>query len=543
MPKIKQKIKAGEISITLKLNKDEAFLQNEINVINNPLLKEFADIAVQGAGKASFTTACYSSVEAVLRTGVYKAQFFGMVLKMLDVLHLINENSLNINNIMLEPGSIAVMHSGDLVFTYLPVNKSVYSNNIFGFFYDIISKTKPLDNDVMFASRFQGFLAQNREFVFERILEFIDVECPGLIESMPLRITGGASNAAAAAQASGEEDTVLLSDAGSESFNPAESAPVQAAVPRTETASEQSEPVAPVIGGGFIPEQLPSSGELSGETDNGIETADEKVSEPVYAEPVAAPVDPIPEDDVQDDITMALDDELFGSEVDRIDNTFAQPAEPIIPSAPIPVAQPAEPIIPSAPIPVAQPAATIAPPAPIPVAQPAEPITPPAPIPVAQPAEPIAPPAPIPVAQPAATVAQAPVPQSYINSGETTVLTPNGMDETNSGNTVLLTQPQRIRKLLLTFPGQNKNVVVEGGEFKIGSDAAYCNFAIQNTSISRVHIFITFDGTDYYVNDKGSTNGTMLNGAPLQKGVPVKLKNYDRLILANEIMNVQILED
>lgn len=42
--------------------------------------------------------------------------------------------------------------------------------------------------------------------------------------------------------------------------------------------------------------------------------------------------------------------------------------------------------------------------------------------------------------------------------------------------------------------------------------------------ISRIHAQIRFDGTDYYIQDMGSANGTYINKYPMLPGIWYKLK-------------------
>lgn len=61
-----------------------------------------------------------------------------------------------------------------------------------------------------------------------------------------------------------------------------------------------------------------------------------------------------------------------------------------------------------------------------------------------------------------------------------------------------------------------------------------------NSAISRVHAIITFLGTFFAIEDRGSTNGTYLNGNVLAPGETVKLHTGDVLTLGNEDFKVQI---
>lgn len=43
-----------------------------------------------------------------------------------------------------------------------------------------------------------------------------------------------------------------------------------------------------------------------------------------------------------------------------------------------------------------------------------------------------------------------------------------------------------------------------------------CDFIFSSTKVSRVHCRIEYIGSHYYISDLGSTNGTYLNGRPVE---------------------------
>ncbi len=51
---------------------------------------------------------------------------------------------------------------------------------------------------------------------------------------------------------------------------------------------------------------------------------------------------------------------------------------------------------------------------------------------------------------------------------------------------------------------------------KVGRDAQFADFALQDEYVSNPHFSIHREGTQFYVMDEGSTNGTLLNGMVLQ---------------------------
>lgn len=61
-----------------------------------------------------------------------------------------------------------------------------------------------------------------------------------------------------------------------------------------------------------------------------------------------------------------------------------------------------------------------------------------------------------------------------------------------------------------------------------------------NKAISRVHACISFMGTFFAIEDKGSTNGTYINGNVLAAGETVKLHDGDVVTLGNEDFKVKL---
>ncbi len=57
----------------------------------------------------------------------------------------------------------------------------------------------------------------------------------------------------------------------------------------------------------------------------------------------------------------------------------------------------------------------------------------------------------------------------------------------------------------------------------------FCDIALEDPAISELHCQLERAGEGFVVNDQGSTNGTMINGRPLEPGVPGPLENDDVL--------------
>ena len=61
---------------------------------------------------------------------------------------------------------------------------------------------------------------------------------------------------------------------------------------------------------------------------------------------------------------------------------------------------------------------------------------------------------------------------------------------------------------------------------------------LQVTAI--VQLTVINENGVYYAIDNGSTNGTTLNGNKMEPGMRYQLKDDDRLILANEIVDFKM---
>jgi pSer/pThr/pTyr-binding forkhead associated (FHA) protein len=55
-------------------------------------------------------------------------------------------------------------------------------------------------------------------------------------------------------------------------------------------------------------------------------------------------------------------------------------------------------------------------------------------------------------------------------------------------------------------------------------------------TVSRVHAAVTFNGDRWYVEDRGSFNGTFLNGTRVHPGTPLPLRHADRIGIGAETL-------
>lgn len=84
-------------------------------------------------------------------------------------------------------------------------------------------------------------------------------------------------------------------------------------------------------------------------------------------------------------------------------------------------------------------------------------------------------------------------------------------------------------------------VVVTKDSFVIGKKAELCDGVISfNKMISRSHCKITQNGTQYYITDLQSANGTFVNNVRLRPNQPYPIRNGDIIRLANSDFQVSM---
>jgi pSer/pThr/pTyr-binding forkhead associated (FHA) protein len=82
-------------------------------------------------------------------------------------------------------------------------------------------------------------------------------------------------------------------------------------------------------------------------------------------------------------------------------------------------------------------------------------------------------------------------------------------------------------------------ILPDGTERELGSDftigrAEDNDLTIERPTVSRHHAHVTEEGDRWFVEDRGSFNGTFLNGSRIQPGSKVPLRHGDRLGLGAE---------
>jgi pSer/pThr/pTyr-binding forkhead associated (FHA) protein len=86
-------------------------------------------------------------------------------------------------------------------------------------------------------------------------------------------------------------------------------------------------------------------------------------------------------------------------------------------------------------------------------------------------------------------------------------------------------------EIWLTFPDGTEHELKEG--VTIGRDAGN-DLTFASPSVSRDHAALIFRDGRWYLEDRGSFNGTFLNGTRVQPGTPLPLRHADRIGIGGE---------
>jgi pSer/pThr/pTyr-binding forkhead associated (FHA) protein len=86
-------------------------------------------------------------------------------------------------------------------------------------------------------------------------------------------------------------------------------------------------------------------------------------------------------------------------------------------------------------------------------------------------------------------------------------------------------------EIWLTFPDGTEHELKES--VTIGRDARN-DLTFESASVSRHHAAVVFHDGRWYVEDRGSFNGTFLNGTRVQPGTPLPLRHADRISVGAE---------
>jgi hypothetical protein len=108
------------------------------------------------------------------------------------------------------------------------------------------------------------------------------------------------------------------------------------------------------------------------------------------------------------------------------------------------------------------------------------------------------------------------------------------VNEGYNGETVILKRPACVQKPFLKEKDGEEVIEINKKNILIGRLGSFVDYVINNSAIGKIHAEITNEGTDFYVMDCNSKNGTFLNDSRIVPNTKNKVTNNDVLRFANK---------
>lgn len=160
MSKLKVKFKNSQITVKSKLSKDEQINAREVEILNSKIIRGIMKPTVEGEKKLSYLSPGGIKLEAYLKKGITKNDFFLVIAQILEAVKSIGRNSFNINNLILNMKYVFVNEmTHELHFVYQPIYSSAISSDLASFLYDVAySVTLALNEDYKCVNNFIAYL-------------------------------------------------------------------------------------------------------------------------------------------------------------------------------------------------------------------------------------------------------------------------------------------------------------------------------------------------------------------------------------------------
>lgn len=160
MSKLKVKFKDSQITVKSKLSKDEQINARELEILNSKIIRGIMKPTVEGEKKLSYLSPGGIKLEAYLKKGITKNDFFLVIAQILEAVKSIGRNSFNINNLILNMKYVFVNEmTHELHFVYQPIYSSAISLDLASFLYDVAySVTLALNEDYKCVNNFIAYL-------------------------------------------------------------------------------------------------------------------------------------------------------------------------------------------------------------------------------------------------------------------------------------------------------------------------------------------------------------------------------------------------
>ena len=158
--KLKVKFKNSQITVKSKLSKDEQINAREVEILNSKIIRGIMKPTVEGEKKLSYLSPGGIKLEAYLKKGITKNDFFLVIAQILEAVKSIGRNSFNINNLILNMKYVFVNEmTHELHFVYQPIYSSAISSDLAPFLYDVAySVTLALNEDYKCVNNFIAYL-------------------------------------------------------------------------------------------------------------------------------------------------------------------------------------------------------------------------------------------------------------------------------------------------------------------------------------------------------------------------------------------------
>ena len=160
MSKLKVKFKDSQILIKSKLAKDEQVNFRELEILNSKIIRGIMKPTVEGNKKISYLSPSGIRLEAYLKKGITKNDFFLVIAQILEAVKSVGRNSFNINNLILNMKYVFVNEmTHELHFIYQPIQSNAISSDLASFLYDVAySVTLVLNEDYKCVNDFIAYL-------------------------------------------------------------------------------------------------------------------------------------------------------------------------------------------------------------------------------------------------------------------------------------------------------------------------------------------------------------------------------------------------
>lgn len=160
MSKLKVKFKDSQITVKSKLAKDEQINARELEILNSKIIRGIMKPTVEGEKKLSYLSPSGIKLEAYLKKGISKNDFFLVIAQILEAVKSIGRNSFNVNNLILNMKYVFVNEmTHELHFVYQPIYSSAIASDLASFLYDVAySVTLALNEDYKCVNDFIAYL-------------------------------------------------------------------------------------------------------------------------------------------------------------------------------------------------------------------------------------------------------------------------------------------------------------------------------------------------------------------------------------------------